>query len=339
MSTRSPSDARARSHTDLYADVTARIVAAIEAGRATYALPWRAVAGLPRNIVSGRSYRGINTVLLWLAAHARGYGAPDWATFGQWRDRGCLVRKGEKATTVVFWRQAASGAEPAQADATTERDIPTQRPFLARAYPVFNCAQVEGWTPPQSPALPESARDAAAEAFFTALPLTVHHGGDQAYYRPATDTIHLPPFAQFTDANAYYAVRSHESVHATGAPHRLDRDLSGRFGAQAYAMEELVAELGAAFLCAALGVSPEPRPDHAGYIQSWLKVLSRDTRAIFTAAGRAQAAADWLVSANGEPGPTAIIRDPPSISAAIIGSTDHLPPIRQIRPVAAGASL
>ncbi len=278
---------------DLYADVTAQIIAALEAGSTTYTFPWHHVPGPPQNVFSHRAYRGINAVLLWLIGHAKGYATPHWATFRQWRELGYPVCKGEQAATVVFWKPLQGPAEPSgpSNDGTEASD---HRRFVARAYHVFNAAQVAGFTVPDMPILPEAARDAAADRFFNALPLTVHHGETQALYRPSTDSIHLPPFARFIDPNAYYATRGHESIHATGAKHRLHRDLTGRFGTQSYAMEELVAELGAAFLCADLGLSPTPRPDHAGYIASWLKVLRGDVRAVFTAAGLAQTAVDWL---------------------------------------------
>jgi len=304
---------------DLHAEVTAKILAALEAGATAYTFPWHHVPGPPRNIISRRPYRGINTVLLWLTGHAQGYATPLWATFRQWRELGHFVRAGERATTIIFWKarpgpdadqdtHAGRGADPDSSAATT------RRPFLARAYAVFNAAQVEGFHPPTLPVLPETARDAAAERFFTNLPLTVRHDADAAYYSPTTDSIHLPPFSRFRDAEAYYATRGHESIHATGAPHRLVRQLNTRFGSEAYAFEELIAELGAAFLCADLGLSPEPRPDHAGYIASWLKVLRHDTRAIFTAAGMAQAAVDWLHER--QPDPT----DPATAQAQ---SADH----------------
>jgi antirestriction protein ArdC len=287
---------------DLYATVTAKIIDAIETGQATHTFPWHTVPGLPQNFISHRPYRGINTLLLWLTGHAQGYPTPYWATFNQWRERGHPVRKGERATTVVFWK-TRTGDPQSNPSPTTDTDDATagRGRFIARAYSVFNAAQVQDFDPPDTPVLPETARDAAAESFFTNLPLTVHHEGDQAFYRPATDTVQLPPFARFKDANAYYATRGHESVHATGAPQRLDRNLTGRFGTDAYAVEELIAELGAAFLCADLQLAPEPRPNHAGYIASWLKVLRGDTRAIFTAAGQAQAAVDWLHAQQPEP--------------------------------------
>lgn len=279
---------------DLYADVTNQIIAAIESGKATYSLPWQHAPGMPKNVASNRSYRGINTLLLWLIGNSKGYTTPYWATFKQWHEMGHSVCKGEKSATVVFWKQLAErGAEPTET--SNEGDTgDNRRPILARAYHVFNAAQVEGFTLPNITPLSESERDANAEAFFGRLPIEVRHEGNQAFYRPSTDSVHLPEFGLFKDANAYYATRGHESVHATGAKHRLDRDLVGRFGSESYAVEELVAELGAAFLCADLGLSLEPRLDHAGYIQSWLKVLKGDTRAVFTAAGKAQAAVDWL---------------------------------------------
>lgn len=276
---------------NLYSTVTQQIVEAIEAGETTFDFPWHTVPGLPKNLASDRSYRGINTLLLWLIGNARGYSTPYWATFRQWVELGHPVRKGEKSATIVFWKQLTPGGEPATADDESSNG---SRPFVARAYHVFNAAQVDGYCPPSIPVLSESERNAAAETFFNRLPITVLHDQDCAFYRPSSDSVHLPPFERFGDANAYYATRGHESVHATGAPARLDRDLSGRFGSEAYAMEELVAELGAAFLCADLGLSAEPRPDHAGYIASWLKVLKADNRAVFTAAGKAQAALDWL---------------------------------------------
>ena len=283
-----------RPKTDLYADVTNKIIAAIVSGVATYTLPWQGVPGMPMNVASNRSYRGINTLLLWLIGNSQGYATPHWATFKQWLELGHPVRKGEKSATVVFWKQLSErgfdSSEPSDGDDKGDN----RRPILARAYHVFNAAQVEGYTPPVITPLSEAERDAKAEAFFNRLPIEVRHEGHQAYYRPSTDSVHLPPFSLFCDANAYYATRGHESVHATGAKNRLGRDLSGRFGSEAYAVEELVAELGAAFLCADLGLSQEPRLDHAGYIESWLKVLKGDTRAIFTAAGKAQAAVDWL---------------------------------------------
>jgi len=165
---------------------------------------------------------------------------------------------------------------------------------FARGYSVFNAAQVDGYEAPALPVLPEPERIGHAEAFFAALGADIRHGGNRASYLPGLDQIRMPPFPAFHDAVAYYATLAHEATHMTGHASRCARDLRGRFGEEAYAAEELVAELGAAFLCADLALAPEPRPDHAAYVASWLKVLRDDKRAIFTAAAKAQAAADWM---------------------------------------------
>jgi antirestriction protein ArdC len=296
---------------NLYAAVTAQIVAALETSVITHDLPWHRQAGLPQNVLSKKPYRGVNAVLLWLAGQAQGYSCSSWGTFKQWRERGHCVRKGEKAATVVFWKSL--GPQP-DMDEEPGGAASLRAPMLARAYAVFNAGQVEGYTPPEITVLAESERDDQAERFFSALPIKVIHGSDMAYYAPVADRVHLPIFAAFHDAQSYYSVRAHESIHASGAKHRLDRDLSGRFGTEAYAMEELVAELGAAFVCATLGLEAEPRADHAGYIASWLRVLKSDTRAVFTAASKAQQAADWLAHAASpapvSPAPAAALERP-----------------------------
>ena len=166
--------------------------------------------------------------------------------------------------------------------------------MFARGYSVFNAAQVDGYAAPAQPVLPEAERIGHAEAFFAAIGADIRHGGNRACYVPALDQIRMPPFEAFRDPVAYYATLAHEATHLTGHPSRCARDLRGRFGDEAYAAEELIAELGAAFLCADLALAPEPRPDHAAYVASWLNVLRDDKRAIFTAAAKAQQAADWM---------------------------------------------
>ena len=172
--------------------------------------------------------------------------------------------------------------------------------------PCLTPSQVDGYEVPPTPPRPEIQRVQHAEQFFGALGAEIKHGGNRAFYQPATDTIQLPNFESFRDAVSYYGVMAHEITHWTGAKTRLDRDLSGRFGNEAYAAEELVAELGAAFLSADLGLTNEPRQDNAAYIATWLKVLKDDKRAIFTAAAKAQQAADYahgLQSPEPEPEP------------------------------------
>ena len=306
---------------DVYRRVTDEIVAAIEAGavRGTdWRMPWHrrrdagASPALPVNVASRAAYRGVNVLTLWAAAEAKGYSLGLWGTYRQWSDLGGQVRKGERATTVVFWRFPtgeergdAGGGEDADADSSGgEGDAPRRGPW-ARAYAVFNVAQVDGATLPadQVPELPKETRIAEAEAFFAALPgLDLRHGGTAAFYAPATDHVQLPAFADFRTAGGYYATLAHEAVHWTGHPTRLARDLTGRFGSAAYAAEELVAELGAAFLLTSLGLAAEPRPDHARYVAHWLDLLRADRRAVFTAAGRAQVAANFMLAASSSTG-------------------------------------
>jgi antirestriction protein ArdC len=279
--------------TDIYERVTGQIIESMERGAGVYRMPWHVTGAdsfAPVNVVSKRPYRGINVLLLWLLAEHHGYSSGEWATYNQWHELGAQVRKGEKAALVVFWKISERGREE-----TDEPEEPaSNRSILARGYHVFNAAQVEGYAPKARPALSESERVESAERFFSAQGVTVEHGGSRACYSPQEDVIHMPPFSCFRDPASYYSVLGHEETHATGAKHRLDRDLKPRFAEESYAMEELIAELGAAFLCSTLGLANEPRADHAAYLSNWLKVLKQDKRAIFTAASQAQKAVDWM---------------------------------------------
>ena len=283
------------SNLDIYERVTNQIVAAIEAGAGNYRMPWHAAAGespLPVNAVSKRGYRGINVLALWAAARAKSYASNVWATYKQWQELDAQVREGEKATLVVLWKfpeRDQTEEEPAE-----ENGRQKGRGVLARGYFVFNSEQVDGYEPPEFPALDPALRMESVENFFAALDVDIRFGGQEAYYQPEEDFIQMPEYRHFRDVESFYGTLSHESCHWVGAPGRLSRDLTSRFGSEAYAIEELVAELGAAFVCATLGISSEPRPDHAAYIASWLAALRRDKRAIFTAAAKAQAAVDWM---------------------------------------------
>lgn len=294
--------------TDVYAQVTNAIVAAIERGATRYRMPWHhdgAPTSRPVNAVSGKAYRGANTLLLWAAAEANGYATGRWATYRGWAALGAQVRKGERSTMVVFWKTFRKDGDDRDASGSADDDDTLGRPrFMARGYSVFNQSQVDGYKAPVLTPLDEATRHAGADAFFANLNISLVTGGDQAFYRPSTDTIHIPPFRQFRDWQSFVSVRQHEAGHASGAKHRLDRDLAGRFGSEAYAGEELVAEISAAMALADLGIAHEPRPDHAAYVASWLKVLKNDTRAIFTAASKAQAAVDWMHAQ--QPGAAAI---------------------------------
>lgn len=282
---------------DVYARVTEAIIAALDAGVRPWTQPWSAehLAGrISRPLRStGQPYSGINVVLLWSEAVARGFAAPIWITFRQAQALGGHVRKGARGATVVYANRITR-AEHREDGADVERSIP----FL-KAYVVFNVEEVDGLpahfyaAPP--PRLAPERRMAAADAFFAATRADIRHGGTQAYYALGSDHVQMPPLGCFEDAEAYYATLAHECVHWTRHPSRLDRDFGRkRWGDEGYAREELVAELGAAFLCADLGIALEPRPDHASYVASWLEVLRSDKRFIVSAAAHAQRACDFL---------------------------------------------
>jgi antirestriction protein ArdC len=277
----------------IYERITADILAAIERGAGKWRMPWHhdgSPAARPVNAATGIPYRGLNTLALWAAAEDAGYVHGLWGTYRCWAKLGAQVRKGERATLAVFWKRA-DGASADDEDETSRRPR-----MFARGFSLFNVAQVDDYSAPEIPRLAESGRIAHAEAFIAALKVLIVIGGDMAYYQPSTDTVHLPPFERFKDAVSSVGVSVHEHAHASGAPHRLDRDLTGRFGSFAYAMEEACAEWTASFILADLGLACEPRPDHAAYLASWMEVLKSDSRAIFTAASKAQQAADWMHS-------------------------------------------
>jgi antirestriction protein ArdC len=285
------------SRTDLYTRVTDGVVAQLENGVRPWLKPWNAAHTAGRITLplrhNGTPYRGINILLLWGEAMANGYPSPLWMTFKQALALGAHVRKGEHGAMVVY----ADRFTRKETDADGN-DVEREIPFL-KAYTVFNVAQVEG-LPAHYYAQPEAQAEKlelieAAERFFAATGAVIRHGGDKAYYAPALDVIQLPVPEAFRDAESYAATKAHELTHWTKHPSRLARDFGGkRFGDTGYAREELVAELGAAFLCADLGITPEPREDHASYLAHWLQILREDKRAIFAAAAHAQRAVDFL---------------------------------------------
>jgi antirestriction protein ArdC len=281
---------------DIYQRVTDQVVEAIEAGAESFKMPWRTSGGFPAspiNAVSKRPYRGINVVILWAIAQARGYQSGTWATFKQWQQLGAQVRKGETSAHVVFWKFLdKESADSDDGEGKQKGRIP-----MAKDYWIFNADQVDGYRQIQEPPLSKAERIEHADEFFRMLGVDLRVSANLAYYAPITDSVHMPAFEVFKESLFYYSVLSHESTHWTGAPHRLNRDLKGRFGSDAYAVEELIAELGAAFLCAELGLPTDPRRDHAPYIATWLKVLKNDKKAIFTAAAKAQEAVDWMKAA------------------------------------------
>lgn len=303
---------------DVYKRVTDQIVKAIVMGTSAYEMPWNTIgasSGLPKNAVTGKYYRGVNVVALWAAAHAEGYPESTWATFKQWGELGHKIRRGEKAAIGVFWKPLDAPDTVEAADDNADAD---DRRFVARAFTVFNAAQVEGYEPPALPARADHERITHADAFIAALGADIRHGGNRAFYNSSSDYIQMPQFEAFVDPVAYYSVLAHEATHWTGHCSRLNRDLKNRFGSESYAAEELIAELGAAFIAADLGLAPEPKPENAAYIDSWLKILKADTRAIFTAASQAQHSADYLHRLQSNPAPL------PAVQAAEVGASPQL---------------
>lgn len=283
---------------DVYSRVTNKIIFDLEKGNLTWLQPWQAghVAGsVSRPLRSvGIPYRGINILMLWAAAMEGNYYCPIWLTYKQAQEIGGQVRKGEKGSLVVY-------ANTFSKTTTTEKgeEIEEAIPFM-KGYTVFNAEQIDG-LPAHFYARTEPVhetpleREEHLERFFGGTGANIRHGGSSAFYRMSDDFVQMPELQAFREVESYYATAAHEFTHWTKHKSRLDRDLGRkRFGDQGYAMEELVAEIGAAFLCADLGITPETREDHAAYISSWLKVLKGDKRAVFSAAGHAQRAVDYL---------------------------------------------
>lgn len=284
---------------DVYTRVTNRIITELEQGVRPWVKPWQsqhAAGCISRPLrAGGTPYRGVNVVLLWAEAMERGFVAPLWMTYKQAADLGAQVRKGEHGALVVY-ADKITRTETNEDGQEEARDIP-----FMKGYTVFNVEQIDGlpahYYVQPLPRVAPLERIPHAEAFFAATGATIRHGGNGAFYSPSQDIVQLPPFELFRDAESYCATLAHELTHWTRHPSRLDRDMGRKcFGDAGYAREELVAELGAAFLCADLGITPEVQPNHAAYIESWLQVLKNDKRFIFSAASHAQRAADYLHS-------------------------------------------
>ena len=290
---------------DVYTRITNKIVADLEQGVRTWMKPWNAgnTAGrIMRPLrFNGIPYSGINILMLWAEAVSHGFASPTWMTFRQATELNAHVMKGEKGSLVVYANSITRTEEDDKGE-ESEREI-----HYMKGYIVFNCEQIEG-LPEQYYAKPEVKttpveRIAHAEEFFKATGADIRYRGDRAFYSAEDDYIQMPVIEAFRDAEAFYATLAHETVHLTKHKSRLDRDFGRKqWGDEGYAREELVAELGSAFLCADLGITPEVRDDHASYIANWLTVLKNDKRAIFSAASHAQKAVDFLhaLSAKGE---------------------------------------
>lgn len=279
---------------DLYQEITNRMIAKLEAGTAPSVKGWNAGTGVPMNAVSNRPYSGINVLLFWLSAD-KGYKSPRYLTFKQAKEAGGTVRKGEHGTSVIFFKQLEirdPDAKPGEIS-SKNRTIP-----LLRGYTVFNVNQCDGLPDrikfgPGAGAVNPDTREELADAFIKATGADFREGAGRPCYVPSKDFITVPAWSDFHSMPEYYAAAFHELVHWTGAKARLDRDLKSRFDKFEYAAEELVAELGAAFLCAEFGFD-NAHDNQAAYLANWLELLKSDKRAIFTAASKAQKAADYM---------------------------------------------
>lgn len=285
---------------DVYDVITARILELMEQGVVPWRQPWRGGrAGQPKNLVSGKEYRGVNVFLLHCASMAAGYDSAYWLTFKQAKERGGHVRKGEKGMPVVFWNWLEK-----------EKTLPTgetakeEIPFL-RYYTVFNVEQCDGIDYPQ----PDSQGDpldfqpiAECEAIvdgFTDKPAIEHDGHGRAFYRPADDTVHMPESGRFDSAQAYYATLFHELAHSTGHEKRIGRHKDQKqaaFGSTDYGKEELIAEMGAAFLCGHAGIENVIIDNSAAYIDGWRRAIKQDKRLVIHAAAQAQKATDYILN-------------------------------------------
>jgi antirestriction protein ArdC len=286
---------------DIYTHVTERIISSLEAGVPPWIQPWAESGdGIPANAATDRRYRGINVLLLNLEAQLRGFRDSRWLTFRQAALLGGHVRKGEHGAPIVFfkWRELET-EQPS--DEPTPRVVP-----MVRTFTVFNVGQIDGLPPEivRKPEPPPWSPIEEAEHLVAASGAVVREDGNRAFYSPSEDAVQVPPRSSFEEASAFYAVLLHEMTHWTGHPTRCNRSLGRRHGLEAYAFEELVAEMGAAFLCA--HCSLPARLEHATYIESWLQALRGDRRLVFTAAAKAQAAADFVLrAAYIEPSPEA----------------------------------
>jgi antirestriction protein ArdC len=268
--------------------VASRIIASIEAGivNGEWKKSW-AGGAIAMNAVTGNQYRGGNLIALWVFGEdfKSGY----WATYRQWQSIGAQVRKGETGIRLIKWSPV-----PCKDHGPDERCQSCGK-MVPNVFTVFNAAQVDGWDGNPENIRNEDERLADAEDFIKATGAAIEHSDEgRAYYRPSTDSITLPRFESFTDAEAYYATAAHELIHWTGAESRLNRDMEGKWGDDSYAGEELVAELGSAMLCATLGISENPRPDHAQYLKFWVGRLRDDYRLLWNAASAASKAVQYV---------------------------------------------
>lgn len=286
---------------ELFEKITNTLIEDIEAGAngSKWEMPWNKLAlGMPRSI-DGRAYRGMNSLWLAMLASRTPNHSSRWGTYKAWQRHGSQVRKGEKSTAVLLWLPIEVNDEKSP---TGKKKV-----LMARTYNVFAAEQADGTAAEKCIADASAVRDdidspariVEAESYFAAIGARIIEGGDRAYYSPAADEVHVPSIGQFRTVPHYYGTLAHEMTHWTGHGSRCARDMANRFGSDAYAAEELVAELGAAMWCARAGLSATTREDHAQYLGSWLRVLKADARSLLTVASKSQAAIDYMDRAAG----------------------------------------
>jgi len=274
----------------LYKEVTATVIKQLENGVPPWVRPWRdsrihGVGMIPSNLVTGRLYSGGNVLLLWMAAHQRGYDNLQFCTFKQIQEMGGSVRKGERATHIIFTKHIA------------RKDDEDKPSTFVKSHAVFHTSQIENLDtkylhPQQADEGVSVPKNEVAVQFERRTGIPIRHEGNKAFYSPAQDVVVVPAFSAFKDEEGYHGTLCHELVHGSGHASRLNRQYGKRFGDEKYAVEELIAELGSAYFCARLGYAPSFRS--SSYLASWLKVLKADNRVIFSAASHAGQAAEWL---------------------------------------------
>lgn len=288
---------------DIYQEITNSIIESLEhVSVEDYKAPFAMLTSqkAPVNPITGHGYRGINTLVLWLQQKKQGYQSNEWGTFKQWKEKGAKIKKGEKSTTIIFYKQVIK--KDAVNDVVTEKEE-TGFYHMVKSYRVFNADQVDGYEPAtglEEGILGTVEKLQGVEGFVASSGAIVSENGMEAFYCLLSDEIHMPARTMFFDngqtaTENYYATLLHELTHWTGADKRLGRELNGyNTHKGSYAFEELVAELGSAFLCAQFGIKQHSRDDHAAYIKSWLQALKNDKKYIFKAASYAQKAVDYL---------------------------------------------
>ena len=274
---------------DIHQAITDQILAAMEQARSTGRRLWDSQPSLPINLTTSKPYSGVNVLILWAAGLSHGYTSPHWLTYKQAADMGGQVKKGERGTRCVFykpWENTETNSETGETETT--------RGAILKTFTAFNLDQCDGIQAPAKEERPAFIAIEDAERILQASPAPIKIGGPQACYVPSRDEIHLPAREAFINPEAFYSVALHEMTHSSGHKSRLDRDFSGRFGTESYAFEELIAELGSAFLNADLGILNTTLPDHADYLSNWIKILRNDKKAILTAAAQASKAHGFI---------------------------------------------